>query len=1191
VPWDGQAQFAPFGGGVIVARLRRRSLLFIDLCGAGHADRLLRRVAVVAAMSVVMAGAGGGVAVASAPPASSSLGSPVALPAPPGPAEWFTETSHNVRNADGSVSAYLYTAPRFHRVGVGWAAIDPSLTTSGSLPGLPVAAPGAFEPTWFGASAGQLLAMQLPGGRITLSSPDLSVSAPSVDASTDTVSYPAAATDTDLQFTSGPSGVSERLILKGSDAPTSFTFHLADPGDALGPVSAEPGGGYLFGADVVDGYHLSLPAPVAYEQPAGSAPDPLAARDPGSAAMTVARSGDGYDITEAISRSWLAGQSYPIVLDPDIWWANATAVEAPSPADCLLRSSPATSQYCGGSWLFVGAANGIMLRSLLQVYADEVPTGSTINDAYAGLYLAGESGSTSDTLGLWRNDQAWDTSETSSATTWDDATAGTAWLGDTLDSPPAPPGGGDPTVFDGSCTDNGGSCALTSSSGWIYPRIIQSMQQWVGSPGVTQVANNGLLMIADGADGTGPYAGWYFWIPSGENYSYTSCPAPNYGPDAGSINQSYCTPFVYVNYTQPPPPPVASVTATVSGVTTGGATVTGSWPAAAGASVYDVQEYQNGSYYSSTETSSTSLSVAGTANDSYSFIVFAGDPGGWSAGTGSNTVTLPPPAPTSVTATAGRGQLSASWPAAVQATSYTTAVYSSTDTSTPLATHSGGAATSDSFTGLSDGAGYYVTVAGCDSQGCSAPQWSNLATLAPDPPASLTATLAGSTVSLSWPASSGATSYSTALYSTASSVVVASHSGLTGTADSFAGLSPGGSFYTTVTACNTGGCSSPTGSNTVTVAPAAPSSVSASAGYQQVAVSWAAVSGATSYTTAVYLTTNTSSPVATHTGLTGTADSFYGLTSNDSYDVTVTACNTGGCGPVATSNTVTLSPGSPASVTATGSGTAVNVSWPAVSGATSYTDTLDAEPAGSLLATHSGLTATADSFTGLTPGDAYRVTLSACSSAGCSPAIQSATVTLAPAAPNPVSVTANDKRVSAGWAAEPGASSYTAAIYLASSPGTAVASVTVTAPGTTFTGLTDGAGYYVTVAACDVGGCTSAQSPTVTPFINGPSGSELFGGAAGRGGAAHPMMRPGPGGASAPPPRPAPGRPRPVKKMGCSTQPKCGEPVDLLSGNLTISDTDLAVPGRGLGLSMVRSYNALAAVSGGAPGACLIVCV
>ncbi|MFA6165879.1 MAG: fibronectin type III domain-containing protein, partial [Gemmatimonadaceae bacterium] len=160
---------------------------------------------------------------------------------------------------------------------------------------------------------------------------------------------------------------------------------------------------------------------------------------------------------------------------------------------------------------------------------------------------------------------------------------------------------------------------------------------------------------------------------------------------------------------------------------------------------------------------------------------------------------------------------------------------------------------------------------------------------------------------------------------------------------------------------------------------------------------------------------------------------------------------------------------------------ALTVSWPAVSGATSY----DVYRATSSTGTYSLITSptgTSYTDTGLSASTTYYYKVAACSSAGCSSlsAFGSGTtsappvaVPAAPGAPSVGSATASTLTVS--WPAVSGATSYD--VYRAiTSSGTY--NVITSPTGTSYTdaGLSASTTYYYKVAACSSAGCSSPSA-------------------------------------------------------------------------------------------------------------------
>ncbi len=139
--------------------------------------------------------------------------------------------------------------------------------------------------------------------------------------------------------------------------------------------------------------------------------------------------------------------------------------------------------------------------------------------------------------------------------------------------------------------------------------------------------------------------------------------------------------------------------------------------------------------------------------------------GGTSALSAEVSATAEPPvpaAPTGIAATAGNAQISLSWAASTGATSYN--VYRGTASGAEGSTAAATGITTASYTdtGLSNGLTYFYKVAAVNGGGTSAQSTEASATPEPSIPAAptgLTATGGNTQVSLSWTASTGATTY------------------------------------------------------------------------------------------------------------------------------------------------------------------------------------------------------------------------------------------------------------------------------------------------------------------------------------------------------------------------------------------------------------------------------------------------
>ena len=290
-------------------------------------------------------------------------------------------------------------------------------------------------------------------------------------------------------------------------------------------------------------------------------------------------------------------------------------------------------------------------------------------------------------------------------------------------------------------------------------------------------------------------------------------------------------------------------------------------------------------------------------------------------------------------------------------------------------------------------------------------------------------------------------------------------------------------------------------------APAAPTTVTATAGDKQATVSWTAPSNGgsaiTRYTVTPYVgttaqpaTTVTGSPPATTTTITG-------LTNGTTYTFKVSATNALGTGPASVaSSSVTPSgptvPAAPTTVTATAGDKQATVSWtaPADGGSaiTAYTVTPYVGTTAQPPTTVSGSPpATSTTVTGLTNGTAYTFKVSATNALGTGPdSAASNTVSpsgpTAPAAPTTVTATAGDQQATVTWVAPADGGSpisgYTVTPYVGTTAQPAT-TVTGSPPATTTTvnGLTNGTTYTFRVSATNALGTgpDSTASNTVTP--------------------------------------------------------------------------------------------------------------
>jgi fibronectin type 3 domain-containing protein len=294
----------------------------------------------------------------------------------------------------------------------------------------------------------------------------------------------------------------------------------------------------------------------------------------------------------------------------------------------------------------------------------------------------------------------------------------------------------------------------------------------------------------------------------------------------------------------------------------GNAQVALSWPAAIGATSYHIKRgsVSGGPYVTVGCSATTSFTDTGLSNGSTYFYVVSSaftagnNAGGESANSGEVAATPqgapPPPTPTGLTAAAGNAQVLLSWNASTGATSYN--VKRGTVSGGPYTVVGTPSTPSFTDTGVSNGTTYFYVVSAVNANGESANSGEVTATPHGSPPATptgLSAAAGNAQVSLSWSASTGATSYNVKR----STVTGGPYTVVgTPTSPSFTdtSVSNGTTYFYVVSAVNANGESANSGEVTATPhgsPPPTPTGLAALAGNAQVSLSWNASTGATSY--------------------------------------------------------------------------------------------------------------------------------------------------------------------------------------------------------------------------------------------------------------------------------------------------------------------------------------------------------
>jgi fibronectin type 3 domain-containing protein len=293
-------------------------------------------------------------------------------------------------------------------------------------------------------------------------------------------------------------------------------------------------------------------------------------------------------------------------------------------------------------------------------------------------------------------------------------------------------------------------------------------------------------------------------------------------------------------------------TPTALTATAGAKQVTLAWTASSGAASYTVYRSslsggEQAPALASGVATTAFTDAAVLAGTTYYYTVTAVGSSGTSAMSNEANATLPPSAPTGLTATGGDRYATLNWtapPGTVQGYNIFEGTASGQESSLASV-----AATTYTDTGLTDGVTYYFTVAAYNVGGRG--PVSNEASATPlAVPTNLTATGSNSEVTLAWTGTLGATSY--AVYRSTTSggeQAPALASGIATTTYTDLSAVNGTTYYYTVTATSSLGTSimSNEASATPVPAPAAPTGLTATGGDGTVALNWTASPGASTY--------------------------------------------------------------------------------------------------------------------------------------------------------------------------------------------------------------------------------------------------------------------------------------------------------------------------------------------------------
>ena len=463
-------------------------------------------------------------------------------------------------------------------------------------------------------------------------------------------------------------------------------------------------------------------------------------------------------------------------------------------------------------------------------------------------------------------------------------------------------------------------------------------------------------------------------------------------------------------------PPAVPGAPTGLTATAGNQSVSLAWTATPGAASYSVYRGTSAGGESTTAlltglTNPSATDSAAANGTTYYYMVRAINSSGTSPASNEVSATPNLTAPTNLTAKPGNGQLSLAW-TAVGGTGITYQVYQGTaaggESATPIA--SGLTATAYTATGLTNGTTYYLVVKAVNNS-VTGPA-SNEVNAAPVAPANLTA--GGPAVSFPAVGADTTTSLQGGYgweVANPSGTVVASSNAANGWTESASGSAPVtftlqapaaaalGSGYELRQSVPSAGYPASAFFNVIAAPiPAAPTGLAATSSNQAIGLTWAATSGAASYSVYRGTSAGGESTTALIAGLTTPSYSDAGLTNGTTYYYIVKAVSSGGTSSA--SNQVSATPNltAPTNLTAKGSNGQVALAWTAISGSGLTYQVYQGTSASGEGATPtaSGITGTSYTATGLTNGTVYFFVVKAASGGSTGPASNEATATPLP---------------------------------------------------------------------------------------------------------------------------------------------------------------------------------------------------
>ncbi|MEO7101160.1 MAG: LamG-like jellyroll fold domain-containing protein [Luteolibacter sp.] len=349
-----------------------------------------------------------------------------------------------------------------------------------------------------------------------------------------------------------------------------------------------------------------------------------------------------------------------------------------------------------------------------------------------------------------------------------------------------------------------------------------------------------------------------------------------------------------------------------------------------------------------------------------------------------SALAAPPAAPDGLGVSVGNAQATLTWNAVSGATGYN--VKRATVSGGPyavVATNLVDPTLTD--TSLINGTGYFYVVTALNgvAESANSTEVSTTPVGPPPVPANFTATSGNGLVTLTWTASSGATSYNIKRSTTDGSGYLTIGTSASATyADST--VTNGTAYYYVVTAVGANGesAASAQASATPLAPPAAPAGLTATASNATVTLAWSTSSGATSYNIKRSDVSGSGYELVGTTSATGYVDT--DVVNGAAYYYVISAQNVAGEGANSTQVTATpvAAPAAPSGAFASAGNGQSGLVWQAVSGATSYTIKRSTVSGGPYTVIASGLTTTSYFDTTVVNGTTYYYVISAVNAGG-----------------------------------------------------------------------------------------------------------------------------------------------------------------------------------------------------------------